>query len=246
MTTSARFLLLQVRNENDPMRPQEVRCFADALGVPTEHIRPFNLLGPQPTDDDLASAPVVLIGGSGQYSATDDDDWLPPILDTLRRIVARQQPTFASCWGHQALARALGGRVVHDAATAEIGPHELTLTPAGREDAIFGPLALQGETFVGLMGHEDSVVELPESAVLLASSPLVRCQAYRLDGLPIYATQFHPELDGASFLQRLVTYPEYVERIAGVPLDEFATTIHDTPEAAALLRRFVDRYAGDD
>jgi GMP synthase (glutamine-hydrolysing) len=185
----------------------------------------------------------MLLGGSGHYSVAEEtslaeppDDWLQQALDVLRDLHARRRPTFASCWGFQAMARALGGRVIHDAERAEIGTHHLYLTLTGYDDPVFGPL---GEAFLGQMGHEDHVLELPPGATLLASSYKITNQAYRLDGAPFYCTQFHPELNRAGLLRRLDAYPEYVRHLTGMSSDEFAATIRDSPDTEALLPRFV-------
>ena len=47
-----RFLLLQVRNTDDPMRVQEVHCFARALGCGQEQIHVFDLLTGAPSSVD--------------------------------------------------------------------------------------------------------------------------------------------------------------------------------------------------
>jgi len=231
-----RYLLLQIRNGSDPMKPQEVEAFADALGCAKDRISPFDLLVEAPTKVQLALHDVVLLGGSGHYSATAQDDWLYRTLDGLRLIHDVGKPTFASCWGFQAMARAMGGSVIHDLSQAEIGSVQLRLTPAGQDDPVFGPL---GERFLGLAGHEDRVNQLPEDAILLASTDRCTNQAYKFRNKPIYATQFHPELNRARILQRLAAYPEYVEKIARVPFDEFVMECEDTPETQLLLPRFV-------
>ena len=159
-----RFLLLQIRNPDDPMRQQEVQSFSRALGVPLQAISVFDLLGEALRPEDLEAADVFLLGGSGDYSAAVDAPWLDRALDDLRLLHEFRKPTFASCWGFQAMARAMGGRVVHDPNRAEIGTIELTLTDAGREDPLFGPL---GSPFSGHAGHEDCVDELPPNATLL-------------------------------------------------------------------------------
>ena len=41
-------------------------------------------------------------------------------------------------------------------------------------------------------------------------------------------------------MERVRAYPEYVERIAGMPYDEFVASLRETPEANSLLRRFVE------
>jgi GMP synthase (glutamine-hydrolysing) len=80
---------------------------------------------------------------------------------------------------------------------------------------------------------------LPLDAVLLASSVRVPEQAFRFADKPIYCTQFHPELDRAAMLERVIQYPEYVARIARIPIDDFIENVSETPEANSLLRRFV-------
>lgn len=230
------FLLLQVRNPDDPMREQEVDCFTRALTCSRQSIKCVDLLRANPTKADLDRADIVLLGGSGDYSVTDEGPWLERILDSLRQLADLAKPTFASCWGFQAFARALGGLCIHDPAHAELGNVELGLTVAGQADPLFGQLP---HSFLGHAGHEDHVVALPPGAVLLASTPEVRNQAFRLADLPIYCTQFHPELDRAGFLQR-VGYPRYVEQIVGIPYGEFAATCRETPEANTLLKRFVE------
>ena len=234
-----RYLLLQTRNANDPMRAQEVRCFVRMLECDLSDIDVFDLLASALPTEQLQSADMILLGGSGHYSAAAESTWLERALDTLREIHHVAKPTFASCWGFQAMARALGGRCVNDLANAEVGTIELTLTAAGRADPLFGELP---PVFAAQAGHEDRVTELPSDAVLLASSSRVAEQAFRFTGRPIYCTQFHPELDRAAMLERLVAYPEYVARIARVSYDDFVQSLGETPEANSLLKRFATMF----
>lgn len=234
---SMRYLLLQIRDANDPIRLPEIQCFADALQCDVATIQPVDLLCTTPTQADLSVTDVVLIGGSGKYSATANEPWLDRALDAMRSIHEQSKPTFASCWGFQAMARAMGGTVIHDLEHAELGAREITLTAAGSCDPVFGPI---GPRFPALMGHEDRVVEIPADAVLLASSDRVENQAFRFSEKPIYCTQFHPELDLGHFLDRVRAYPEYIQRIEGVDFDTFAANCSETPAARSLMRRFVD------
>ena len=236
MQNSPRYLLLQVRNPDDSMRAHEVDCFLRALPAQRENLRVFDLLSGCPTPADLADYDIVLLGGSGHYSATSEEPWIAPVLAAMRELYELRKPTFASCWGFQAMARALGGTVVTDVSRAEVGTHRLRLTPAGLADPVFGPL---GECFAAQMGHEDLVVELPPGATLLAVSERGVNQAYRLNDAPIYCTQFHPELCREDLLRRLAAYPEYVELVSGVTCDELAQRLTETPDVEQVLRRFV-------
>ncbi len=231
-----KFLLLQVRNRDDSMREQEVNCFARALECQPDQIRVFDLLSGAPTVKQLDEVDVVLLGGSGDYSVAKGGEWLSAALAAMRELYELSKPTFASCWGFQAMAKALGGEVLTDLSRAELGTVEVRLTQAGRNDQLFAPL---GDTFLAPMGHQDCVVRLPPGAVLLASSEKVENQAFRFPDRPIYCTQFHPELDREALLQRVRAYPQYVETITGYSIEVFAQTCQETKATDLLLSRFV-------
>jgi GMP synthase (glutamine-hydrolysing) len=241
MCDNLRYLLLQIRNASDPMRDHEIGCFTRVLACDAARLEVFDLLSGVPTASQLAGVDMVLLGGSGDYSAACTGVWLDRALDGLRLLHAAAKPTFASCWGFQAMARALGGRVVHDAARAELGTLDLHLTPAGLKDPVFAAL---GETFRGQAGHEDLVTELPPDATLLASSDLVINQAYCCADRPIYCTQFHPELGRDDLLTRIRAYPEYVRHVAGMSIEQFAQRCTATPETEEILPRFVRHVFG--
>lgn len=236
-----RYLLLQTRRASDPIRESEIFCFARALDSPRGQITAVDLLCHPPAPSQVDRADMVLLGGSGDYSVTDQAVWLDLAFDVLRRIVELRKPLFASCWGFQALAQALGGQVAHDPRCAELGTIELCLTEAGEQDPVFKSL---GPRFTAQAGHQDQVVALPAEAVLLASSRRVPAQAYRLDQRPIYCTQFHPELTRDDFLARLRAYPSYVRYAAGLSIEEFASQVSETPQVQPLIRRLVHEIFG--
>ncbi len=239
MLNKIRYRLLQVRNSDDPMHQNEIAAFVRVLETTPDRIKIFNLLSDQPSEKIFDETDMFLLGGSGHYSAASDAEWLNRALELLREIHRSGIPTFASCWGFQAMARAMGGHVVNDLKRAEVGTHRLFLTDAGRCDPVFGPM---GNSFFGQMGHEDRVLELPPDTTLLAFTELVDNQAYRFDGRPIYCTQFHPELNQNDLIQRVRTYPEYIERLAQMPPDDFCRTVQDTTGTESLLKRFVTIY----
>lgn len=240
MVSDLRFLLLQMRDADDPMRDQEVRCFARAFRCPAERIEVCDLLRGAPTPAQLRQWDAVLLGGSGDYSVAQGGPWLASALDAMRELYDLAKPTFASCWGFQAMAKALGGEVVTDTTRGELGSVLVTVTEPGRKDEVFRNA---GEQFLAQMGHQDVVTRLPENAVLLASSGLVTNQAFRLRNKPIYATQFHPELDREALIERIEAYPQYSQEIAGMAVEDFERAhCHGTPIAEQLLRDFVGQH----
>lgn len=246
MPASNRFLLLQVRNADDPMRGQEVRCFARALGCPESAIRVRDLIAGVPDRDEIDAVDAVLLGGSGDYSVAEGGAWLDDALASMRELHDWSKPTFASCWGFQAMARALGGVVVRDHARGELGTHPVLLTPAGAADPLFGSLAPE---FLGQMGHEDVVDVMPERSTHLARTDRCASQAFTFwPERPIWCTQFHPEIERSDFIERIRRYPRYVEALTGLEFDDFLATLRESPAAAGILRRFglgvARRFAG--
>jgi GMP synthase (glutamine-hydrolysing) len=235
MNVDARYLLLQIRSPDDPMRGHEVQAFCESLPRSPACITAVDLILEVPSPELLNRTDVVLIGGSGDYSVLDDDAWLDRAYELIRELRRRRLPTFGSCWGFQAIAKAFGGRVVRDPTLAELGTPEVMLTEAGRADPVFGPL---GDRFLVPVGHEDTVVQLPEGCTLLAASSLAY-HALRVDDAPMYATQFHPELTREGMLQRVRRYPRYVEQILGVTMDEFCRQCQETPQMQQILPGFL-------
>jgi GMP synthase (glutamine-hydrolysing) len=229
--------LLQVRDPNDPMIDHEIACFAGALQCGDEQIATFDLLDGCPTPADLNAHDIVLLGGSGDYSVATGGHWLEPALDAMRELHRMAKPTFASCWGFQAMARAMGGTVVTDLDRAEIGTHEVILTDAASNDPLFAALPAR---FDAHMGHQDVVDVLPAGAVNLVRSERNEHKAFTFPGLPIYGTQFHPELTRMTLLDRLRRYPKYVASLAGTSIEDVERACHDSPETDGLLPRFVE------
>ncbi len=196
--------------------------------------------------DPLAAAlldgvDAVLIGGAGAYSVTETYDWTPGLIDLCHACAERRVPLFGSCWGHQFIARAFGGEVVNDPDRSEMGTHTVDLTEAGRRDPLFGTLPA---TFGTQMGHQDRVARLPEGATELATNGRAPFQAFRLDGLPIYGTQFHSELDAETERQRLVAYRDHYPEMADPErFDAVVAGLRETPDADDLLRRFLLLFA---
>lgn len=223
------------------MRDHEVSCFARGLGVQRSQIAVFDLLRGAPSPADLDDVDIVLLGGSGDYSVARGGPWLLGALDAMVGLFETSKPTFASCWGFQAMARALGGEVVTDRSRAEVGSTWMELTKAGEGDPVFGPL---GKCFQAQVGHEDIVTALPERATLLASSDLVENQAFCFEGKPIYCTQFHPELNRSDLLARIRRYPVYLPLAGASSFAELEEMTPDTPETEAILVRFLHLVEG--
>ena len=234
-----RYLLLQARRPEDPMRQQERACFQRALHCSADQLDTWDLIPENTGSPRWQNYDMILLGGSGDYSVVTGGPWLARVLETTHELYQRAIPTFASCWGFQLISKALGGEVITNLDQAELGTVDLTLTAAGASDPVFGSLPPQ---FQAQMGHQDIVTRLPSGATLLASTERVQHEAFCFADQGWYCTQFHPELQLSDLVERLTEYTEYVERIAGIPLQEFLSTCQETPQANSLLARFVECF----
>ena len=133
------------------------------------------------------SALIVLGGAMG---ANDDHKhpFLADLKQLIRAVVAARIPYLGICLGGQLLAAALGAQVVSNR-WEELGTLTVQLTDAGRKDALFHETA---PGFSSFQWHHDSF-DLPDGAVLLASSPVCPHQAFRY-GDCAWGLQFHPEV----------------------------------------------------
>lgn len=233
-----KIILLQARLNDDPMRLHEQRCFAEATGLGPDTFRFVNVVDGVPSIAEVESSDALMIGGAGHYSVTDPTHpFFEPLQELLRNVVDRRFPTFASCFGFQLLVQALGGAVEHDPPGSEVGSFTVRLTDAGRSDELFSALP---EEFVAQMGHKDRATRMPDGVPNLAASARCALQALRIPGAPIWATQFHPELDERSNRDR---YLAYIDRYDPARLGEAASgfTALPSPETSTLLPRFIER-----
>jgi GMP synthase (glutamine-hydrolysing) len=239
-----RILLLQARNSED-MEVQEQSCFLERCRIELHQLDSLNL-GRTNSLPDLSTAldgyDAFFIGGAGEYSAAEDYVWMNFVLDLIRDAYDRHLPTFGSCWGHQLIARALGGRVEHDADRAEMGCHHVDLTEAGKADILFRDFP---PSFMANMGHHDRVVELPDCAIELANNRTQPNEAFRIKDRPMYGTQFHSELDAHRERERLIRYRQYY--LEQLPSEEmFQAVLHglrETTEVDHLMFDFLTKFA---
>ncbi|MFO8098074.1 MAG: type 1 glutamine amidotransferase [Salinibacter sp.] len=235
-----RLLLVQARSAPD-MEQQEQECFFERCRLPPSQFLILNVArGDVPDPAVLSEVDVVLIGGAGKYSATREYPWMEGLLALINEGVEAGLPTFGSCWGHQIIARALGGRVEHDPDRAELGCRWVGLTDAGAADPLFRRFS---DRFKANMGHHDRVVDLPPGAIELARNEQSN-QAFRLRGAPVYGTQFHSELDAQREKERILAYREYYRQ--ALPDDESVQSVIDdlaeTTDVDTLLYDFLVTY----
>jgi GMP synthase-like glutamine amidotransferase len=153
-------------------------------------------------DGELPSGPQAFDGYviTGSPASVNDDSlpWVAQLLDFIRAVDAARQPMVGLCFGHQAVARALGGQVARNAAGWGLGT-------APTNWHLQRPWMTPPLTTTTLMAaHNEQVTRLPEGAECLGGSDFCPIGSMQI-GQHIWTTQFHPEMP-LVFMQALLGY----------------------------------------
>ena len=180
----------------------------------------------------------VIVTGSGAM-VTERLDWSEATAAWLREAAHAGLPVFGICYGHQLLAHALGGEVGNNPAGREMGTVEVELLPAASDDALLAPLPAR---FDAQLTHMQSVLRVPDGAVVLARSAGDPCQAFRW-GKAAWGVQFHPEFS-ATHMRGYIQARKVPLQREGLDPAAMLSAVGAAPEARRVLRRFVHHARG--
>lgn len=135
--------------------------------------------------DDPAEADGWIVPGS-RFSVYDDEPWIARLLAFIRDIHRSGEPAVGICFGHQALAHALGGEAARAAAGWGVGVHETVITDAR---SWMDPPA---ERLCLLMSHQDQVRTVPQGATVLGRAEHCPIAMFEVDDR-FLGIQGHPE-----------------------------------------------------
>jgi GMP synthase (glutamine-hydrolysing) len=155
---------------------------------------------------ELAPKAVILSGGPA--SVHDQD--APRVPDAL---FAAGVPILGICYGQQAMAAQLGGKVAAGH-KREFGRAEVEVL---RHSALFEGVWEQGKRYLVWMSHGDAVTALPPGFFRIAASENAPLAAIADETRGLYGVQFHLEVahtpDGARLLAN------FVHKVAGLRAD---------------------------
>ncbi len=128
---------------------------------------------------------LYLITGCNR-SVYEQEPWILALLDWIRKAAAAKAFLVGICFGHQAIAQALGGKVEKYAGGWGVGIRASEILDSNLRRFFPSPQMHL------LYNHHDQVSSLPTGAVVLASSSFCRYEAIRI-GQNIFSFQGHPE-----------------------------------------------------
>ena len=167
-----------------------IYCEIHPFNNPPEHMDEFN---------------AVILSGS-PYSVRSEQAPHPELSSIRGKL-----PLLAVCYGAQFLAHFSGG-VVKPSNTREYGRANLSFIQP--EESFFEGIDKGSQVW---MSHSDTIDQLPEGGILLASTEDVKNAAYCIKGETTFGIQFHPEVyhttDGKKLLKN------FLIKIAGVKQD---------------------------
>ncbi|MET7074994.1 gamma-glutamyl-gamma-aminobutyrate hydrolase family protein [Trueperella pyogenes] len=197
----------------------------------------------RPTIDPSAFAGIIVSGSQYGFRTGPVDKSVEQIateevlFEVMETVLAHDLPFLGLCYGHQAIALALGTRLNADYAE-ELSAVSITVTDEGAADPIFSQLP---PTFSAIVAHSDAIDVVPRNTVVLATSDQCPVQAIRV-GRNVYGTQFHPEIDSIGVELRLNYYGGVYFAADDIERVRAQTTTHDYSACAALIQGFVARY----
>jgi GMP synthase (glutamine-hydrolysing) len=131
--------------------------------------------------EELADCRGIILSG-GPHSVLDPGG--PTVTPAILELGV---PVLGLCYGHQLLARLLGGIV----ARGDVREYGIATLSVLRSEGLFEGLAESEQIW---MSHGDTVVELPEGFEVLGSTPDCVNAAVAHPARRMYGLQFHPEV----------------------------------------------------
>lgn len=155
-------------------------------------IVPYNKF---PFDDD--SVKGVILSGS-PFSVNDEN-----AFKTDLTLLRSHYPVLGICYGAQLIAQTSGGEV-GKSDSREYGRAKLHIKDVS--DPLLGNIREQSQVW---MSHGDTILSIPETFRVIASTDDVHIAAYKIEGEPTWGVQFHPEVfhteEGRRILDNFLT-----------------------------------------
>jgi len=204
---------------------------AKSLGIESSKIKIVDVPKKEPLPDINECQSVVIAGSHAMV--TDDLEWSIKIESWVPLLIEKKIPVIGICYGHQLIAKAMGGKVGYHPEGMELGTKEIFLNKEAKTDLLFTNMP---HSFKAHVSHSQSVIKLPADSVLLASNAFEKHHAFRI-GESAWGVQFHPEYDSSimkSYIKNMAKQANKIKVMEKALIDN----TQETSTAAMVMERF--------
>lgn len=176
----------------------------------------------------------VIITGSHSM-VTDNLKWSISTEEWIKKASIKNIPILGICYGHQLIAKALGGVVENNPKGKEIGTVKIYKANEIEDDLVFKDMP---DTFFANVTHMQSVIKLPKGSKVLGFNSHDKHQIVRFTN-SIWGVQFHPEFD----LNVMKSYIEEQKKELisfGFNIEKLLKEVSQTNYSNKLLEKFIE------
>lgn len=181
----------------------------------------------------LTKNDAVILTGSHSM-VTHEEFWSLEVEKWLPKLIENEVPLLAICYGHQLLAKSLGGISGYHENGMEIGSVEINLEENAKNDEIFSKLQ---NSFKAHTIHSQTVIKLPKNATRLAFNNHDKNHAFRV-GNCAWGVQFHPEFDK----NIMNLYIKEIAKKKDLDVEKLSSFSENTNVATTILKEFEKLY----
>lgn len=171
-----------------------------------------------------------IVGGS-PASVHDAEPWIARLFDLIRSAEADKLPLVGCCFGHQAIAQALGGSVIRNPAGWGFG---VATTHVEKQQDWMQPKLAD----IGLYAaHSEQVGTLPQGAEVYGGSAFCPVGGFVI-GRHVMTTEYHPEITHDFFVGLTHAFEKYI----GAEVSEEARRQAQVPAQGVIFAEWMARF----
>ena len=136
-----------------------------------------------PKETDFFDGYIITGSAFGVY---DEEEWITKLLIKIRDIYKKNIPLVGICFGHQAIAEALGGKVIKSTKGWGVGIKQMKFNV--NKPWINPPII----NLKLIYSHQDQVIKLPKNSQILSGDDFCPISSFSIKN-KVFTLQGHPE-----------------------------------------------------